>query len=673
MLIGIDIGGTFTDIVIFDTKTAQFEVIKVPTTPQDPKDAVIGVLGKRKDLTTQTDLIFHATTIATNALLTRKGLPRIALLTTKGFRDVLEIGRQRRAEIYNLYNSRPEPLVKRAMRFTVSERIDASGNEIEKLDKAEVESISKKIKEKGVESVAISFINSYRNAEHEIQAEQILRKNFDGHISISSRVNPEYREYERTSTTVVNACLSPIVSHYLEQLKNELKNAGYNSPIYVMNSAGGLDTVRFASEYPVSIIESGPAAGVLASRYLANTLSLGRVITFDMGGTTAKAGTIIDGNPDMAYEFEAAGKTHSGRSIKGSGYAVRHPFIDLAEASAGGGTIAWVDEGGILKVGPHSAGSEPGPAAYGRGGKLATVTDAHILLGHINPEYLLGGSMKVYRDLAFQAVTELSRKLGMGVNDTAEGILKLINNSMAKILSIVSVERGRDPRDFTMLAFGGAGPLHACDMSEDLHISDIVIPQHPGLFSAYGLLTGDMVRVFSSPVMTTNLDVGKEFESLKAKAIEDLKTDGLRPSKLMEFVEMRYIGQSYEIVLPYDPSKDLRKEFDLKHKELYGYSSTDQLEIINLRVHAVVKVYKVSIPSFQAKEANARPDHYRKASFDGVFEEIPVYVREKLHPGDHGKGPCIIEEYDSTTKVNRNWGFRIDEYGNIRMKKEVSS
>ncbi|OWP57184.1 MAG: hypothetical protein B2I17_02070 [Thermoplasmatales archaeon B_DKE] len=673
MLIGIDIGGTFTDLVIYDTKTAQFEGIKVPTTPQDPKKAVIGALGKRKDLATQTELIFHATTIATNALLTRKGLPRIALLTTEGFRDVLEIGRQRRAEIYNLYNSRPEPLVKRAMRFTVNERIGASGDEIEKLDKTEVESFSKKIKQKDVESVAISFINSYRNAEHEIQAEQVLRKTFYGHISISSRVNPEYREYERTSTTVVNASLSPIVSHYLEQLKDELKNAGYNSPLYVMNSGGGLDTVRFASEYPVSIIESGPAAGVLASRYLANTLSLGRVITFDMGGTTAKAGTVIDGNPDVAYEFEAAGKTHSGRSIKGSGYAVRHPFIDLAEASAGGGTIAWVDEGGILRVGPQSAGSEPGPAAYGRGGELATITDAHILLGHINPEYLLAGSMKVYRDLASQAVTELSSKLGMGVNDTAEGILKLINNSMAKILSIVSVERGRDPRDFTMLAFGGAGPLHACDMADDLHISYLVIPQHPGLFSAYGLLTGDMVRVFSSPVMTTNLDVGKEFESLKDKAIEDLKTDGLKPSKLMELMEMRYIGQSYEIVLPYEPGKDLRKEFDLKHKELYGYSSTDQLEIINLRVHAVVKVDKVSIPRFQAEEGTARPDHYRNASFDGVFEEIPVYVREKLHPGDHGKGPSIIEEYDSTTKVNRNWSFRLDEYGNIRMKKEVSS
>ncbi len=670
MLIGIDIGGTFTDIVVYDTKTTKFEWIKVSTTIQDPKKAIIEALGKRKDLAAQTNLIFHATTIATNALLTRKGLPKVALITTEGFRDVLEIGRQRRAEIYNIYNSRPEPLVKRAMRYTVRERTDASGEEVERLNETDVETVAKKIKEIGAQSIAISFINSYKNPEHEIQAEQLLRKNFDGHISISSRVDPEYREYERTSTAVVNASLSPIVSHYLEQLKNELKNAGYNSPVYVMNSAGGIDTVRFASEYPVSIIESGPAAGVLASTYVAKTLSLERVITFDMGGTTAKAGTIIGGNPDVAYEFEAAGKTHSGRSIKGSGYAVRHPFIDLAEASAGGGTIAWVDEGGILRVGPQSAGSEPGPAAYGRGGELPTITDAHILLGHVNPEYLLAGKMKVYRNLAFKTVEGLSQRLNLEVNETAEGILKLINNSMAKILSIVSVERGRDPRDFTMLAFGGAGPLHACDMADNLHISDLVIPQHPGLFSAYGLLTGDMVRVFSSPVMTTNLDVEKDFESLKAKAVKDLKIDGLTPSKLMELMEMRYAGQSYEIVLPYEPNTDHREEFDLKHKELYGYSSTDPVEIVNLRVHAVVKVDKVSIKGFQKEEAQAKPDHYREVSFDGVFENVPVYVREKLHPGDYGNGPCIIEEYDSTTKVNRNWNFSLDEYGNIRMKRE---
>ena len=670
MLIGIDIGGTFTDIVIYDPKGEGFEGIKVPTTAADPKRAVLDVLKEKKDILGETEIIFHATTIATNALLTKRGLPKVALLTTKGFRDVLEIGRQRRAEVYNLYNTRPEALVRRRFRYAVKERVDYSGNEVEALDTIQVENISANLNRNRIESVAIAFLNSYRNPDHELLAKKILEKQFRGRICTSSDVNPEYREYERMSTTVVNATLSPIVSDYLQYLRSGLEEIGYTSPIYVMNSSGGIDTIRFASEYPISIIESGPAAGVLASRYISNLISLDRVMTFDMGGTTAKAGTIVEGNPDIAYEFEAAGKTHSGSSIKGSGYVVRHPFIDLAEASAGGGTIAWVDDGGTLRVGPQSAGSDPGPAAYGRGGDLATVTDAHVILGHINPEYLLGGKMKIYRDLAHTAVRKLSRGLKMSVEETADGILKLINNAMSKTLSIVSVERGRDPRDFTMLAFGGAGPLHACDMADDLHIPGIVVPLHPGLFSAYGLLTGDMVRIFSSPMMTRNLQLREQFDALRAKATEGLKEDGLSPSSLLETVEMRYQGQSYQVVLPYSEKEDMTEKFNRKHKELYGYSSNDPVEVINIRVHAMVKIDKVKQSVSKINNIIARPDSRREASFDGSFQNVPVYVRENLQSGSYGHGPCIVEEYDSTIKVNKGWNFLVDGFGNILLKKE---
>lgn len=669
-MIGIDIGGTFTDIVLYDPKGERLDGIKVPTTSLDPKKAVLDALKEKKEILKETEVVFHATTIATNALLTRKGLPKVALLTTNGFRDVLEIGRQRRAEVYNLYNTRPEALVKRRFRYTANERVDSSGNEKEALDTGQVEKISKELSKEGIESIAVAFLNSYRNPVHELLAEKILHQRFGGNICISSDVNPEYREYERTSTTVVNATLSPIVSDYLRNLRGGLEEIGYRAPVYVMNSSGGIDTIRFASAYPISIIESGPAAGVLASRYVSNLLSLSRVMTFDMGGTTAKAGTIVDGNPDVAYEFEAAGKTHSGRSIRGSGYVVRHPFIDLAEASAGGGTIAWVDDGGSLRVGPQSAGSEPGPASYGRGGDTATVTDAHILLGHINSDYLLGGKMRIHKDLAYSAVEKLSRQLKMSIEETADGILKLINNAMSKTLSIVSIERGRDPRDFTMLAFGGAGPIHACDMADDLHIPDLVIPPHPGLFSAYGLLTGDMVRIFSSPMMTRDLHLEQQFEALKAKAVEDLKEDGLFPSKLLETVEMRYQGQSYQIVLPYSKEVDLTRQFNQKHKEFYGYSSEDPVEVVNIRVHAMVKIDKVKQSSSKISSMDAKAESYREASFDGLFEKVPVYVRENLKPGAYGRGPCIIEEYDSTTKINRNWRFLIDGYGNVILKKE---
>lgn len=663
--VGIDVGGTFTDLILYDSKTMESHVVKVSTTTDKPESAILTALCDLCREPKQVTLINHATTIATNALLTHTGIAKTALITNHGFRDVLEIGRQRRPELYNLYTNRPQPLVKRKNRFTVHGRIRADGKEIEPLDLYEAKQIAKTIVNEGFKSVAIAFLNSYINDSHEKRMKEILQnKKFGGTISCSSDVNREYKEYERMSTTVVNAVLSPLMSTYLRSLKSKLENSGFHTPIYAMNSDGGMNTLPYASNFPISVIESGPAAGVLASRHLANSLSLEKVLTFDMGGTTAKAGAVIDGECDISYEFEVAGRTHSGRSIKGSGYAVRYPFIDLAEVSAGGGTIAWVDDGDALRVGPNSAGSEPGPAAYGKGGKNPTVTDANITLGRINPNYLLGGKMPIYSNLAKQAVGEIAERLGMNLKDAAEGIIKLVNLNMAKAIMTVSVERGRDPREYTLIAFGGAGPIQCCDLAEELEINHIIVPAHAGIFSAYGLLTANITRTFSLPVLTTNALLEPYFDEARKMASNSMKNEGFHNYKIKEYVDARYKGQSFELRLPYENSADMKSRFSEKHREAYGYSSTDEIEIVNVRVKAVITTSGLKRKRTKHNDEEVgTPTEYRDAWIRDFFTKIPVYLREELKLGTYGEGPSIIEEYDSTLVVNPGWKWKVYDYG----------
>jgi N-methylhydantoinase A len=662
--IGIDVGGTFTDLILYDSKTMELHVEKVPTT-DNPENAILTALCYLCRKPKQVTLINHATTIATNALLTHTSIAKTALITNHGFRDVLEIGRQRRPELYNLYTNRQQPLIKRKNRFTVHGRIRADGKEIERLDVYEAKQIAKTIVTEGFKSVAIAFLNSYINDSHEKRVKEILlNKKFEGVISCSSDVNREYKEYERMSTTVVNAVLSPLMSTYLRNLKGKLENSGFNAPIYAMNSDGGMNTLRYASNFPISVIESGPAAGVLASQHLATTLSLEKVLTFDMGGTTAKAGAVIDGECDISYEFEVAGRTHSGRSIKGSGYAVRYPFIDLAEVSAGGGTIAWVDEGDALRVGPKSAGSEPGPAGYGKGGKDPTVTDANITLGRINPNYLLGGKMPIYCDLAKQAVGVIAERLGMNLKETAEGIIKLVNLNMAKAIMTVSLERGRDPREYTLIAFGGAGPIHCCDLAEELEINRIMVPVHAGIFSAYGLLVANVTRTFSIPVLTTNTYLESYFDEARKMASKYMKNEGFHNYELREYIDARYKGQSFELRIPYEKSADMKSRFSEKHNEAYGYSSTDEIEIVNVRVKAVITTsgLKRRRTNYNREEIGT-PTEYRKAWIKDIFTKIPIFSREELKLGTCGEGPSIIEEYDSTLVVNPGWKWKVSDYG----------
>ncbi len=671
LYIGADIGGTFTDLVIFDSKTKELDVVKISSTPRNPEIAILNALEKYEDRADSVKIINHASTIATNALLTRVGLAKTALITNRGFRDILEIGRQRRPELYNLYTIRPTPLVRRADRFTIRGRMLPDGTELEPIDEDEVRRLLKKIARGDFQSIAICMLNSYANPKHEERVAKIAREVFRGHVSVSCEVNKEYREFERMSTTAVNASLAPTVSSYLDNLSWKLKNRRFEAPLYMMNSQGGMNTVRYASSFPISIIESGPAAGVLASKFLAKALALDRVLTFDMGGTTAKAGAIVDGEPDIAYEFEAAGKTHSGRSIKGSGYPVRHPFIDLAEVSAGGGTIAWADEGRAIRVGPESAGADPGPAAYGKGGNEPTVTDCNIALGKLNPNYLLGGKLRIFPDLSLKAIGErVGKRVGLNVYSTASGVIKIANNSMAKAISIVSLQRGRDPRDYTLVAFGGSGPIHACDLAEEMHIANIVVPPHPGLFSAYGLLTLDITRDFSFPVGDRGRDLDAIFKEARRFASGSLEEEGFTKFSFEEFVDLRYRGQSYELTLPYRKSADHRKEFDAKHKSIYGYASDEPLEIVNAKIRASVPINKVEIQKRKFVEAKARPSERRDVRFKVSFAKVPIYKREQQEEGAYESGPCIIEEYDATTVINEGWNWRLDGFGNILIERK---
>jgi N-methylhydantoinase A len=663
--IGIDVGGTFTDLILYDYNTKKSYVTKVLTTTNEPERAILAGLHDLCKEPKQVSLINHATTIATNALLTRTSIARTALITNHGFRDVLEIGRQRRPEIYNLYTKRPQPLVIRKNRFTVHCRIKSTGEEIEPLDVCEAKQVAQKIVNEKFDSVAIVFLNSYKNDDQEKRMKEILLKmKFLGTISCSSEVNREYKEYERMSTTVVNAVLSPLMSKYLQSLKRSLENSGFKTQIYAMNSDGGINNLSYASKFPISVIESGPAAGVLASKHLANVLSLKKVLTFDMGGTTAKAGAVIDGECDISYEFEVAGRTHSGRSIRGSGYSVRYPFIDLSEVSAGGGTIAWVDNGGDLRVGPNSAGSEPGPVAYGKGGKNPTITDANIVLGRINPNHLLGGKMPIYSNLANESISVIAERLGMNLQDTAEGIIKIVNLNMSKAIMTVSVERGRDPRDYTLIAFGGAGPIHCCDLAEELEIKHIIVPTHAGIFSAHGLLVANITRTFSLPVLSKGSSLEPYFDKVRKFASKTMKNEGFHDCLFKEYVDARYSGQSFELRIPYQKSADVKKRFSEKHKEVYGYSSNDEIEIVNARVKAVIVTSSINRrTSKHAQKGRCEPSSYRDVVIKGILNSVPIYSKEELDLGTFGEGPAIIEEYDSTLVVNSGWKWEVLDYG----------
>jgi len=689
--VGIDIGGTFTDLVAVDD-LGNLTNIKIPTEPRRPELSVIEAVRRLlKDFKAEDiSMVTHGTTIATNALFGQLllELPKTVLITTRGFRDVIEIGRQNRPELYNVFFQRPRPIIPRRLRYEVEERIGPKGEEIQPVNLMEVKIIAGRIKAEGVESVAIGLMNCHKNPSHEEEITRILRlEKIKASVTTSSEVSPEYREYERMSTTVVNAVLIPIVQNYVGRLLKGLEEIGVESPLYIMQSNGGLSPLREVKEKPVCMVESGPASGVIATAFYGSLLGDGNVISLDVGGTTAKAGAVKNGKPEVVMEYEVGGTVHKGRIVKGSGYPVRLPFIDLAECGTGGGTIAWIDDGGSMKVGPTSAGAVPGPACYGTGGENPTITDANLILGRI-PDRLLGGAMKLYPRMAENAVREkLSEPLGLDHQEAASNVVEIANSITAKILKIVSVERGHDPRDFSMIAFGGAGPMHACALAEELQVPNVIIPESPGLFSALGLLVSDVTHNLLRAVMNRMDEIDPSqlesvFKDLEDEARRALSEEGFPPERmvLLQEVDARYVGQSYEITVPMVPSGDgaerLVKTFHERHGTLYGYMALEEpIEIVNARLTAKGLIEELRLPKQELQGPKPSAESltgFREVYFESPDDYVrcPIYARERLSPGNRVVGPLVVEQYDSTTVVYPDWSLEVDCYGNLRLTKE---
>jgi N-methylhydantoinase A len=683
--VSVDVGGTFTDLVALDEETGEVINIKTPSVPKNPEQGVINAveafLGSHGADSVR--MIGHATTIATNALFGQVDLvlPRTGLVTTKGFLDVIEIGRQRRAEVYNLFFERPPMLVKRRHRYEVDERIRHDGVVERGISDSELDSVIDRLSMDKVESVAVGFINSYANTVHEERVKQAIENRLDVYITASYEISNEYREYERFSTAVVNAVLMPVIHKYINQLEEDLENLELKTQLYVMQSNGGLAKSNVVSQKPATIVESGPAAGVIAAAWLGEQTGVKNIISFDMGGTTAKAGTVRGKIPEVVPEYEVAGKIHMGRLVRGSGYPVRFPFIDLAECSAGGGTIA-EEVNGALMVGPMSAGAVPGPACYGRGGTEATITDANLLLGRLNPGNLLDGAMDIHPGLASDAYKRLGDQLHIEPEEAAVSVIRIANSMMSKILRIVSVERGYDPRDFALVAFGGAGPMHVCALAEELEIDRVLVPPNPGMFSALGLLTADLFHDYSRPVLSDAAEVDAEnievlFKEMLVEGRATLDSEDV-PRTLQRYkrtLDMRYRGQGFELNIetdaPFTPesiSKAVRG-FHAKHTEVYGYAEEDEpVEVVNAKLRVIGLLES---PRLKTRElcGVSDPREIRRVYFetDDRWHDVGVYDRDSL--GAEAVGPAVIEQYDSTTVIYPGWSFKPDKLGNLILRR----
>lgn len=685
--VGVDIGGTFTDIVVIgdDGSLARR---KVSSTPADYSK---GIMEGLEELISEAKLtrsaiaeIIHGTTVATNAILEHKGA-LTGLITTKGFRDVLEIRRLRMPELYNLLYEKPVPLVQRYLRHEVSERMNSQGAVIQPLDEHQVRDILRYFQREGVESISVCLINSYTNPQHEHRIGQIVAE-IVPHIpcSLSCEILPEVREYERTSTTVINAYVRPIVERYLRSLLHQLDNAGIKAPVLIMQSNGGILSALTAMEKPVHIVESGPAAGVVAARIVAARTGVDNAIAFDMGGTTAKASMIQDGRIHVTSEFEVGSHLSSGGiNLAGGGYAMKVPVIDISEVGAGGGSIIWIDQGDSLQVGPHSAGSVPGPACYGLGGTEATVTDANVVLGYLNSAYLAGGSLLIDSVLSRNAVnTHVAQPLGLTLQDAALAAHVVANVRMVGAIKAVSTQRGRDPRESALIAFGGNGPVHAVGIAKLLEMPRVIVPLSPGLFSAFGLLWADhehhAVRTYYRAFQSVDLnDLNTQVACMESKALADMAVEGYAPDRVLlkRSADIRYVGQGFELTIPLQAGQldsaslaVLESAFSEKHHETYGHRSNGEpIQFVNLRLTALGERSRQQAHSRCAIHDIGRQGAIvsREAYFEGVgFLPTSLLSRESLAV-QPAKGPFIIEEYDATIVVPPGWNAHVDAMGNV--------
>ncbi|MBI5966893.1 MAG: hydantoinase/oxoprolinase family protein [Deltaproteobacteria bacterium] len=684
--LGIDIGGTFTDLVLLDEARGRIEIGKLLTTPEDLAKGVLAIfqrmLREKNINPAEIQSAIHGTTIATNAVVERKGA-RSGLLTTRGFQDVLEIGREIRYDLYDIYLTMPEPLVPRFLRREINERVDQDGNILKPLEASEVEEVVKELTQNGIKSLAIAFLHAYAYPQHERQALERIQRVFPAlPVSLSSEVACEIREYERTSTTVANAYLQPLMESYLENLELGLHRDGYQGRLFIMMSNGGISSIETAKKFPVRLIESGPAAGALAGSFLGNLIKEKNLISFDMGGTTAKASVIKNGVPTLANEFEAA-RVH--RFKKGSGLPLRIPSIELIEIGAGGGSIAYLDSMGLLKVGPQSAGAEPGPTCYGRGGTEPTVTDADLLLGFLNEEYFLGGEMKLDRSAAIKSIQKIAQPLKMEMAKVAAGIFEVVNENMATAMRIHIAEKGEDPRKFSLVAFGGAGPVHAYQVARKLRIKKVFCPLGAGTLSALGMLAAppalDFVQAYVSSMDEIDWKKLSEiYRAMEEEGAQVLKTAGVKEKEMVyeRSADMRYIGQGYEINVPIpagllgkDSQEKIEKNFWREYQRLYGrYVKNVSIQGVNWRVWARGPMPRLKMHLSRGRGLagiKMSGKGKRKVFFseENGFIDTMVYDRYLLKPGDHFKGPAVLEEKESTVVVGPRAECSVDPYGNL--------
>jgi N-methylhydantoinase A len=687
--IGVDIGGTFTDVALVEEASGRIGVAKVPTTPADPAEGVLRALetAMRRHAVAAADvgLLSHATTIVTNAILEEKGA-RAALVTTRGFRDVLELRRSARANLYDLFQDPPATLIPRRRRFEISERIGADGAVVTPLAEDEIDSLIAALKAARVDAVAVALLFSFLAPAHERRLGERLRAALPGiPIYLSSDVLPEIKEFERTSTTAVCAYVGPVLASYLARLEAAARAQALPA-LHLMASNGGMLQAAEAIAMPAVAVESGPAAGVVAAALVARQTGRGNLLSFDMGGTTAKASLIRDGRYETTTEYEVGGGSNMTRAMNGTGHPIRVPVIDLAEVSAGGGSIAWVDRAGALRVGPKSAGADPGPACYARGGTEPTVTDCNLLLGYLDQGSLLGGDLKIDAEAAAAAVrARLAEPLGIDVQAAAAAVIDVVNHAMAEVLKIVSVQRGHDPRDFTLSPFGGAGPLHAAALANELGIAEVICPPIPGAFSALGLIGADIRRDYVQTLLVTAdaadpAAVEAAFAALERKGDAMLDGAGVAPGRrrFERSVDARYRRQSYELVVPVAPDPvdratlaTIAEDFHQRHRVIYGHHNrAEPVQIVSLRVAAIGEIPPLVVRDVpDASGADPRKGRRRLWFRATGSVDAAIYDRRHMPAGLALAGPAVIESLESTILVPPGWGAAVNGDGFVLMKR----
>ena len=650
IVLGVDIGGTFTDFVLFDGK--ELKVHKIISTPHNPAEAVFDGI-RSIEVTKKQMSIVHGSTVATNTLLERKGA-KVALITTSGYEDVIEIGRQSRSTLYDLFISRESPLVPESLRWGVQERVASTGKVLSDIRKSDLKKLSIELKRQGIKSVAVCFLFSYKNpANEEVVVRELEQLGI--HVSASSRILPEYREYERFSTTVVNAYVSPVMSKYLTSMEDGLET----NNIRIMQSNGGSISTGSAKEMAVNCILSGPAGGVAGALGVAKLAGIKKIISFDMGGTSTDV-SLCNGDVRLTTQTLI------------NEMPIKIPVVDMVTVGAGGGSIAYIDPGGALRVGPQSAGADPGPVCYGKG-KEITVTDANLFLGRISAEFFLGGRMMLETGKVSGYLDRLAKKIGISSIRVAEGIIDIATANMARAIKVISVEKGFDVRDYTLVSFGGAGGLHACELAQSLLIKRVLVPKNAGVLSALGMALTDIVKDYSKSVLLKVEEKGYReilnlFKPLILQGMKDVLSEGIRKSSITveNSVDMRYVGQSHELMLPFE--NGYIEDFHKLHKKTYGYSNTDyEIEVVNIRVRVIGKTKKPSLRkrlNIDSMKVEALTQK-KKCYFRGKWLKADVYNRNSVRTNSRLKGPALIVEDTSTTFLPPEYICNVDDYENL--------